>query len=79
MKQGARARRSGARALRRTTSRKLAILDLGVSFRTREPVSQAARQAAVADASSSSWPRWRFAIVIGVPLGFVAAHADPAA
>src|SRR5258708_14820694 len=51
---------------------KLAALDLGVSFRTREPVSQLL--------AKRLWPTLQltlaamaFAIVIGVPLGFVAA------
>jgi ABC-type dipeptide/oligopeptide/nickel transport system permease component len=51
---------------------KLAVLDLGVSFRTREPVSQLL--------AKRLWPTFQlvvaamaFAIVIGVPLGFVAA------
>ncbi|MEN3374702.1 MAG: glutathione transport system permease protein [Hyphomicrobiales bacterium] len=51
---------------------KLAMLDLGVSFRTREPVSQLL--------AKRMWPTLQltlaamvFAILIGVPLGFVAA------
>ena len=51
---------------------KLAVLDLGVSFRSREPVSQLL--------AKRLWPTLQltlaamvFAIVIGVPLGFVAA------
>ena len=51
---------------------KLAVLDLGVSFRTREPVSQLL--------AKRLWPTLQltlaamvFAILIGVPLGFVAA------
>ena len=51
---------------------KLAVLDLGVSFRTREPVAQLL--------AKRLWPTFQlvvasmaFAIVIGVPLGFVAA------
>jgi peptide/nickel transport system permease protein len=51
---------------------KLAVLDLGVSFRTREPVTQLL--------AKRLWPTFQlvvaamgFAIVIGVPLGFVAA------
>jgi ABC-type dipeptide/oligopeptide/nickel transport system permease component len=51
---------------------KLAVLDLGVSFRSREPVSQLL--------SKRLWPTLQlivaamgFAILIGVPLGFVAA------
>jgi peptide/nickel transport system permease protein len=51
---------------------KLAVLDLGVSFRTREPVSQLL--------AKRMWPTLQltlaamaFAILIGVPLGFVAA------
>ena len=51
---------------------KLAVLDLGVSFRSREPVSQLLAKRLWPTASWSS-PRWPFAIVIGVPLGFVAA------
>jgi ABC-type dipeptide/oligopeptide/nickel transport system permease component len=50
----------------------LAVLDLGVSFRSREPVSQLL--------AKRMWPTMQlvvaamgFAIVIGVPLGFVAA------
>ncbi len=51
---------------------KLAVLDLGVSFRSREPVSQLL--------AKRMWPTLQltlaamaFAILIGVPLGFVAA------
>jgi ABC-type dipeptide/oligopeptide/nickel transport system permease component len=51
---------------------KLAVLDLGVSFRTREPVSQLL--------AKRLWPTFQLvvaamsiAIIIGVPLGFVAA------
>jgi ABC-type dipeptide/oligopeptide/nickel transport system permease component len=51
---------------------KLAVLDLGVSFRSREPVAQLL--------AKRLWPTFQlvvaamaFAIVIGVPLGFVAA------
>src|SRR5262245_17250950 len=51
---------------------KLAVLDLGVSFRTREPVSQLL--------AKRMWPTMQlvvasmgFAIIVGVPLGFVAA------
>ena len=51
---------------------KLAVLDLGVSFRTREPVSQLL--------AKRMWPTLQltlagmvFAILIGVPLGFLAA------
>src|SRR6478609_7912387 len=51
---------------------KLAVLDLGVSFRTREPVSQLL--------AKRLWPTAQltlaamaFAILIGVPLGFAAA------
>ena len=51
---------------------KLAVLDLGVSFRTREPVAQLL--------AKRLWPTFQlvvasmaFAIVIGVPLGFLAA------
>jgi ABC-type dipeptide/oligopeptide/nickel transport system permease component len=51
---------------------KLVVLDLGVSFRTREPVTQLL--------AKRLWPTFQlvvaamgFAIVIGVPLGFVAA------
>jgi ABC-type dipeptide/oligopeptide/nickel transport system permease component len=51
---------------------KLAVLDLGVSFRSREPVSQLL--------AKRMWPTMQlvlasmaFAIIIGVPLGFVAA------
>ena len=51
---------------------KLAVLDLGVSFRTREPVTQLL--------AKRLWPTFQlvvaamgFAIAVGVPLGFVAA------